>query len=263
MAKLYHYTKIDTLQAIVENKTIKFNRLDGVDDKEEFEFGSGPSDIKVSKYIFISSWTKESEEIPDLWEKYGDNYRGIRIAMDEPFLESMQLPSFPKYHFFSPDLSKYKDCFLPSLFNEAKLHEIQYVINNKERIKDLINNEEDLVKIKLKELGIYKNKEIWGKQKESRYRIVILPSPRNTYTSYIIANNMLNEVEEVIKLIFKDKIYVEPKEVYVPIKEKALKKMEVTMGKETTEDDKAKVKKLLRIQSGFFHKRRIFDSMLK
>lgn len=33
--KLYHYTTIDTLALILKNRTIRFNRLDKVDDLEE------------------------------------------------------------------------------------------------------------------------------------------------------------------------------------------------------------------------------------
>lgn len=33
--KIYHYTSIETLALIIKNKTIRFNRLDFVDDCEE------------------------------------------------------------------------------------------------------------------------------------------------------------------------------------------------------------------------------------
>lgn len=35
MAKIYHYTSIENLALILKNKSIRFNRLDHVDDKEE------------------------------------------------------------------------------------------------------------------------------------------------------------------------------------------------------------------------------------
>ena len=55
MAKIYHYTKIDTLEKILKSKHLRLNRLyNGVDDEEEFLYGSGPSDVKVSKYIYVA-----------------------------------------------------------------------------------------------------------------------------------------------------------------------------------------------------------------
>ena len=34
--KIHHYTSIETLEMILKNKSIKFNRLDQVDDKAEY-----------------------------------------------------------------------------------------------------------------------------------------------------------------------------------------------------------------------------------
>ena len=56
---LYHYTTIDTLALILKNKTIRFNRLDKVDDVEEDAFSNG---VHLGQYIFVSCWTKNSEE---------------------------------------------------------------------------------------------------------------------------------------------------------------------------------------------------------
>ena len=57
--KIYHYTSIETLALIVQNKTIRFNRLDFVDDCEESLYGSGPTNIKLGQYTFVSCWTKD------------------------------------------------------------------------------------------------------------------------------------------------------------------------------------------------------------
>lgn len=55
--RIYHYTNIDTLALILKNRTIRFNRLDNVDDLEE---GKAESlGIKFCKYIFVSCWTKK------------------------------------------------------------------------------------------------------------------------------------------------------------------------------------------------------------
>ena len=48
--KLYHYTSIETLALILKNGTIKFNRLDTVDDLEEAGYTS--DGMQLGKYMF-------------------------------------------------------------------------------------------------------------------------------------------------------------------------------------------------------------------
>ena len=72
--KLYHYTSIETLALILKNGTIKFNRLDTVDDLEEAGYTS--DGMQLGKYMFVSCWTKSSEENIALWSMYADKGRG-------------------------------------------------------------------------------------------------------------------------------------------------------------------------------------------
>ena len=89
--RLYHYTTIDALALILKNKTIKFSRLDCVDDLEEGRVES--SGIKLGKHFFASCWTENPEESIPLWKMYsGDSY-GVRISLDKDM--------FKKYHISS------------------------------------------------------------------------------------------------------------------------------------------------------------------
>lgn len=54
MAKIYHYTSIETLALILKYKTIRFNRLDQVDDYEEACYGSGDLNLHLGQYCFVS-----------------------------------------------------------------------------------------------------------------------------------------------------------------------------------------------------------------
>lgn len=49
--RIYHYTNIETLALVLKNKTIRFNRLDRVDDLEEGQTES--SGIKTGPLWFI------------------------------------------------------------------------------------------------------------------------------------------------------------------------------------------------------------------
>ena len=47
--RIYHYTNLESLALILKNKTIRFNRLDKVDDLEEGNVES--LGVKFSKYV--------------------------------------------------------------------------------------------------------------------------------------------------------------------------------------------------------------------
>lgn len=52
----YHYTSIDTLEKILNSKSLCFTNLDLVDDLDEVE----TSDIKkFGRFCYVSCWTKE------------------------------------------------------------------------------------------------------------------------------------------------------------------------------------------------------------
>lgn len=74
---IYHYTNIDTLKLIMRNRTIRFNRLDGVDDLTE---STSFKNVKLANFLFASCWTiQQSESIPQ-WDRYTDNMAGVRIS---------------------------------------------------------------------------------------------------------------------------------------------------------------------------------------
>jgi hypothetical protein len=265
MAKIYHYTKINTLEKILKSKLLRLNRLyEGVDDDEEYQYASGPSNVKVSKYIYISSWTRKQEEIPDLWERYGDNYKGVRIGLDEDFLVKKPSHYGGNFYIYEPLAKDWKDCLAPQIFNEAKLYDIQYVENNEERIKRLIQSEDDLINIKIKELGIYKNKSKWDVQEECRFRIVLVPDSKRDYNNDIGSTKIIKEVIDIANQFLNKKDVETPQDVYVPIRPEKLRRIEVTMGKYTTEEDKKRVCKLLGINciNRYFCKRKVNLSAL-
>ena len=68
--KLYHYTNLKTLALILKHRTLRFNRLDKVDDLEENVKSNG---LNLGQYIFVSCWTEDAEESIPLWRMYGSN----------------------------------------------------------------------------------------------------------------------------------------------------------------------------------------------
>lgn len=82
--RIYHYTSIDTLELILRNRTIRFNRTDRVDDKDEIELII--SGKPFAKYIFASCWTMESKESIPQWGLYAGKSRGVRISLDSDYM---------------------------------------------------------------------------------------------------------------------------------------------------------------------------------
>ena len=95
--KIHHYTNIETLALILKYRTIRFNRLDQVDDLEEGTVES--LGVRVCKYAFVSCWTEVFEENIPLWKMnctpkvlcptfgvqfkmYGGDFGGVRISME-------------------------------------------------------------------------------------------------------------------------------------------------------------------------------------
>ena len=273
MSKIYHYTTIDTLALILLNRTIRFNRLDHVDDEEEYIFGSGKSDVKIGKYVFVSCWTKDAAENPTLWEyieRKGGTRNAVRIGLDENMFVSYPLikGSNECKTFFPHTYESDGDCFFHSFANTIKLHDIQYVNKNLEQIKGLINEGYDVVKIKTHELGLYKNREKWENQKESRFRIIAFPTiekfeSRDDEIGVESINDSLKLIDLIVPLLKQNHpISLEYKDL--PIKSNILNSIEVIMGPHTTKDDKEKVQRLLYpcpLQR-LFSKRRIYDSNL-
>lgn len=80
---LYHYTSIETLALILSNRTLRFSRLDGVNDPEEASACDLP---KASTLVFASCWTAQDRESLAMWRMYTPNMQGVRIALpNNPF----------------------------------------------------------------------------------------------------------------------------------------------------------------------------------
>lgn len=73
--RLFHYTTIDTLAYMMSNRSIRFGRLDTLDDKTESEQFAAFNPLK---YIFSCSFTDDPKESIPLWKMYANMETGIR-----------------------------------------------------------------------------------------------------------------------------------------------------------------------------------------
>src|ERR1035437_651696 len=79
--KVYHYTNLNSFEAILKSKSIRFSALSYVNDKYE---GDTQDIGNVGKYIFVSCWSLRHAENSMMWKMYGDKFRGLRICLDMP-----------------------------------------------------------------------------------------------------------------------------------------------------------------------------------
>lgn len=187
--RIYHYTNIDALALILKNKTLRFNRLDNVDDLEEGK--SESIGIRFCRYIFVSCWTKSEEENIPLWKMYGGDNGGVRISMEHQMFEEYPIKDLEVNGLTSQGcfFSKIpvRDLLNPAFFilpihqydNDMFFRDIKYVDDVLRQTKDKIKlcniqgNRADM-QMEMKPFGYYKHKR-WAFQKESRFVLYALP----------------------------------------------------------------------------------------
>jgi len=80
---IYHYTEISRLALILKNKTLRFNRLDRVNDLTEARIEKG---INFGRLFFVSCWTNQGDESIPLWHMYTNRMAGVRVTLPQnPF----------------------------------------------------------------------------------------------------------------------------------------------------------------------------------
>lgn len=192
LMKLYHYTTIDALALILKNKTLKFSRLDCVDDLEEGRVES--SGIKLGKHFFASCWTENPEESIPLWKMYsGDSY-GVRISLDKDMFKKYHISSgtyngisvegsieclLPVEEIFYKEYIPFPPNITPSSIDSFFYRKVEYVDDVFKAAEDIVHiiakdgNKADM-KIALGDVGRFKHKR-WAFQQETRFVLSFLP----------------------------------------------------------------------------------------
>jgi len=225
--KLYHYTSIETLALILKHKTIRFSRLDRVDDPDEYSFKE--DGITPAHYCYVSCWTKNDNENLPQWYMYGDSTHGVRIELDSDMFVIEGKNIVP--HFFNDNFrSVYRMMAMPIL-SCGLLRDIQYIddisVIKKRVFHDFVNQKA----IDFKEIGIYKNND-WAFQQECRFLLQMIP---------------LNNDEVDINYIFNSNISPKLPYIDVPIKEDCLNKIQVMLGPKVTEAEETIVSSLMQM----------------
>ncbi len=240
---------------IMSRRSIKFNRLDKVDDLEE---RTDSQNAQLWQYIFVSCWTENPEESIPLWRMYSGNAHGVRIALDADMFEdnvvggSYVPPEIPHEGFLvgkipAKDLFR-KDFFVMPLatrFDPTKgdtlfYCHVKYVDSVYDKIKDayqltMTDATHASSNVAFGEIGKYKNKR-WGFQEESRFRLLILPF------NPILCNP--NDVSTIAVNTIHYGVPVPISEYYLKLKTEALNNIEITLHPNATASDRVIVEAL-------------------
>lgn len=189
-AVLYHYASLDTLALILHKRTIRFSRLDKVDDPQEQRSADSQN---LGKMKLVSCWTSSDEESIPMWREYAGAECGVRIQMKRyPFKqysisnESLNMlsseavlnalgGSFDGLHLPLEDFWDKNYHFFETARDREILHEVEYTNDESLLFPKVINAFENggLV-ADLMALGVHKTT-AWSYQKEWRYILTAVP----------------------------------------------------------------------------------------
>lgn len=241
--KICHYTTIESLVLILSNKTIKFSRLDKVDDLDEgkIEFRGTP----LSHIFFASCWSMEEEESIAMWKLYTREGVGVRIKLESDTIFDNQI--------FRLIENPSKDEIINLLGNKHYLDTLNiidspvtYVPNPLELINESIRpygNSNDTFGFAMdnRVVGLTKDTS-WSFQKEYRFLKMILPRDHKT-TNISPGDNFNIGWQETYSLLQNGhgperSPGVPLEEVFVPLGTNALAKLEITLGPNCKEEHK-------------------------
>lgn len=235
--RIYQYTNIDALAYILKNKTIRFNRLDKVDDIEEGEAES--LGVKFCKYVFVSCWTEVEEENIPLWKMYGGDKGGVRIGLEQKMFKEYSIPfvgegqanslsKIPPKDFVNPNFF-----FLPNMNydNDFFYRQIKYVDDVYSFTKDAIQENNNIIsKIETGKFGRYKHKR-WEFQNESRFVLYAFP-----VNPYINGNNPI--ISTIVAQSYRNNKPLPFDDYYLHLKDDVFDNMEITLSPSATDAQK-------------------------
>jgi hypothetical protein len=171
---LFHYTSIENLCLILKNKTIRFSRLDKVNDLEE---GLTKNFPEAKYFTYVSSWTSEKRESLPMWKMYSDDMKGLRIRLPINMFKDRQQPEYETTGFpiipigTNIKVSRKKFFYSSLLIGPFK---IDYKLNPLNTKTCFTLNKDKTVDVELLHLGLTKRK-YWTFEKEWRYKIIGMP----------------------------------------------------------------------------------------
>lgn len=208
---------------------------------------------KLGKYCFVSSWSYKQDEDIAMWERYGDNMKGVRLKLHTHPFETYTWDSsgIKGAHGVNKNIiftkSMYTDFdFIPIPVPEDRfIVKINYDNDPKKIYPNVFRRLGNRPFVDFDIVGRYKA-EAWDYQKEVRYRIFLLPF--NYY-------NLIRHTDPIIALMNGDELSVDYLDFR--IKTEYFHELEITKGPKISDKDSQRIDEIVN------HKFTVFDSAYK
>ena len=240
---------------IMSSRSIKFNRLDKVDDMEE---RAESSNVQLWQYMFVSCWTENAEESIPLWRMYSGSTHGVRIGLDIDMFEDnivggSNVPAEIPHEGFLVGKIPAQDLFRKDYFvfpisvrkdsdggDTLFYCHVKYVDDVYEMTKDafqltMTDETHGNSTVAFGEIGKYKNKR-WAFQEESRFRLVIFPF------NPILCHP--DQVSSIAVNTMRSNMPVPISEYYLKLKPEVLNNIEITLHPNATASERVIVEAL-------------------
>lgn len=231
---------------------MRFSRLDKVDDIEESEITSGPTQVKLGNYVFASCWTRCEEESIAQWKIYA-GYDGVRIAMaeDDVFKTYDITPEFANSmkSIFRPPFSPVgKDAICCTRINPILCEDVIYTDDPFLLAQDAIMDTGTHTLLSSTNAGRYKRK-VWEFQKECRFKFLVYPMPEQDVKLIMNIGDVSLEKSMGISVYGMNNIMGKmpiSQDFYdAPLSDTALDNLQVMLGPRTTDAQETIVRALL------------------
>jgi hypothetical protein len=219
---LYHYTSIEALALILANRTLRFSRLDSVNDPEEASASDLPN---AATLVFASCWTAQERESLAMWRMYTPNMQGVRIALpNNPFVGRSKVTIFNKggaRQLIDSKLTITRENQGMGIATRAVTgpNKIYYTDDPKYRNGSCLINEGDRWAVQLHDLGMFKNN-YWAFEEEWRYKVLA------TFSEAILDQPSLMS-HPALDL---ERYPVQQRAIFVPLDAECLQMMDVLLG---------------------------------
>ncbi|WP_281202694.1 hypothetical protein [Cytobacillus kochii] len=241
---LYHYTNLETLKLILENKTFRLSSLNKMDDLEE---GDTEDFQKLGRFIYISSWTNNPVESLLLWS-YSRGNEGVRLRMKSNIFKTTYVNERVSIHGQSVSI---EENFNDGILDLMKRENIVFVPPRAELMRVTYTDLNRLLKptvfkkypkgggftLETKDLGIFKKVE-WQDQQEWRYRLNSMPLNFNELS-------IINDPKYFDVLLEKVRTRDELPYIDLPLKDDAFDGLEILCSPKMSKEGKSELKLLL------------------
>ncbi|WP_159080037.1 DUF2971 domain-containing protein [Methyloceanibacter sp. wino2] len=235
---LYQYTSVESLRRILESRSIRFSRLDSVNDPEE----AIASDVPLAaSSVFVSCWSSvEAEQIP-MWSMYGDRFCGVRMRLPANMFAGRREPVIYEkggaLTIFDGSYTILRKA--PAMQTQGCAiigpNKVYYSDDASYRSHRLVYHCGDTAAFYPYDLGMVKSTH-WSYEQEWRFKIAAL-----AFEAEYPNDKYFNEVT----LDF-ERYPIENNALFVPLDESALADMEVTVGPKITKASADEVGDILR-----------------